>query len=115
MHELLTLYIVEKFIDAFMPAIKEHRVLAWILRIVSVSMTSMAIVTVSILFPEFHKMMALLGSFFSFTVSILFPEICYLKLYGSNLTKRDWAHELIIIFIGSFCGLIGTIWACIPE
>jgi vesicular inhibitory amino acid transporter len=87
----------------------------WIVRIICVTLSSVAILSISIIFPGFHKMMALLGSFFSFTVSVLFPEICYLKLHGSSLTKSETAWEITIICVGATCGLVGTIWACLPE
>jgi vesicular inhibitory amino acid transporter len=60
--------------------------------------------------PGFHSVMALLGSFFSFTVSVVFPEACYLMLFHGSLSKRAIVIELLIAIFGIICGLLGTIW-----
>jgi vesicular inhibitory amino acid transporter len=55
-------------------------------------------------------MMALLGSFFSFTVSVIFPEVCYLVLYGKDISVFQYAIEVVIALLGVFFALIGTVW-----
>jgi vesicular inhibitory amino acid transporter len=60
-------------------------------------------------------MMALLGSFFSFTVSVVFPTCCYMILYGNSMTASEWILESLIALIGGSCATVGTIWVFLPE
>ncbi|KNC97552.1 uncharacterized protein SPPG_09433 [Spizellomyces punctatus DAOM BR117] len=46
---------------------------------------SILILLTSLLFPQFHRLMGLLGSAFSGTVAIVFPLLCYWKLFGGSL------------------------------
>ena len=55
------------------------------LKAVSRIFVSSLVVFVAINFPEFDRMMGVLGSFFSYIISAVFPCICYLKLYGDML------------------------------
>jgi ABC-type sulfate transport system permease subunit len=60
-------------------------------------------------------MMAFLGSFFSFSVSVVFPELCYLVLYGSTLTLRDFVVEFAIALMGVVFAVSGTLWAILEN
>ena len=84
------------------------------MRICSRTIVSLFILAISIYFPGFHSVMAILGSFFSFTVSVVFPELCFMKLYGESLSFWRKFQEYTVISFGIFFGLLGTIWAFIP-
>ena len=83
-------------------------------RIAFRSSLSLVILIIAIYFPNFDKMMGILGSFFSFTVSIIFPECVFLKLFGKRLTLRRVMFEMLVIAVGLVCMSIGTVWAFLP-
>ncbi|KAJ3088519.1 hypothetical protein HK102_008557, partial [Quaeritorhiza haematococci] len=56
-------------------------------RLISRTLLSTAVLSVSILFPSFHRIMGLLGSSFSFVVSVVFPLCCYVKIFGFGPDK----------------------------
>ncbi|KAI9258924.1 transmembrane amino acid transporter protein-domain-containing protein [Phascolomyces articulosus] len=81
------------------------------LTILSRTTISVFIVTVSFLIPEFEKIMALIGAFFSYMISAILPLLCYLKLFGDAMspTSRLWHHVLVVI---SCClAFFGTLWS----
>jgi solute carrier family 32 (vesicular inhibitory amino acid transporter) len=84
-------------------------------RTIVCAISATIILFVSIKFPGFDSMMALLGSFFSFTVSVIFPESCYLILYGREISKMRYAMEMTILLFGVFFALIGTVWVFLPQ
>ena len=79
-------------------------------RVLICTSTSIAVLLVAIFFPGFHSIMALLGSFFSFSVSVVFPIAVYLKFYGSQLKFIELIFELSLALFGITCGLMGTVW-----
>ena len=79
-------------------------------RILACLLSSIIVLFISIYFPGFHHVMALLGSFFSFMVSVVFPVLVYLVLYGSGLSSLEWLTELMVMALGIVFGLVGTIW-----
>jgi amino acid permease len=83
-------------------------------RLATCALTTVLILGLAIAFPGFHKIMALLGSFFSFTVSVIFPELCYLKLYGKSMSLADLMFERTIAAIGVIFAIFGTVWAFLP-
>jgi vesicular inhibitory amino acid transporter len=86
----------------------------FVFRLICRTLVSLAVLLVAIVFPGFHYVMAILGSFFSFTVSVVFPELCHLKLYGNSLSWRQVLVSKFLIYSGGTLGLIGTIWAFLP-
>ncbi|KAJ3262333.1 hypothetical protein HK103_002774 [Boothiomyces macroporosus] len=79
-------------------------------RLLSITISGGLILFIAVSVPEFHKVMALLGSVFAFTVSVIFPSCCYMSLFGSELTKFEWAVELFITAAGIVMGGMGTVW-----
>ncbi|KAJ3144196.1 hypothetical protein HK101_002774, partial [Irineochytrium annulatum] len=69
-----------------------------------------AVLGVSIGFPEFYRLMGLLGSCFSFTIAIVFPELCWIMVGG----VRPWWERAVswtVVVIGSCFAVGGTIAA----
>ncbi|CAG8588866.1 13783_t:CDS:2, partial [Cetraspora pellucida] len=60
------------------------------LRAVTRILVSSIVVLIAIQFPEFERVMGVLGSFFSFMISAIFPCVCHLKLYGHELSWKEW-------------------------
>ncbi|KAI8915713.1 transmembrane amino acid transporter protein-domain-containing protein [Gorgonomyces haynaldii] len=82
-------------------------------RFIGCTCGSLGVLVISILFPGFQNIMALLGSFFSIVVSITFPEICYLVLFGRDLTFLQKLFEVMMLVISSLLAITGTLWAFI--
>ena len=84
------------------------------LKTISRVLVSTLVVFIAINFPEFDKVMGLLGSFFSYIISAIFPCVCYLKLYGGILKREEYLLNVAIILICSVLSAMGTIWAFMP-
>lgn len=68
----------------------------------------MSTVLVAISLPFFGLLMAFIGSFLGVAVSIHLPCICYLKIYGWRVTKKEVALIVFVLIIGLFAGVLGT-------
>ncbi|KAJ3325087.1 hypothetical protein HDV06_004843 [Boothiomyces sp. JEL0866] len=79
-------------------------------RLLAITFSGGLILFISVSVPEFHKVMALLGSVFAFTVSVVFPSCCYMSLFGQQLSKLEWAVEILITGSGIVMGSLGTAW-----
>lgn len=79
--------------------------------------TNLLQLVVSIAFPDFDSIMALMGSAFCFTICVILPITFYLKIFwGSDEIKLP---EKILCFaliaICTVLGVMGTVYACIPK
>lgn len=83
------------------------------MRILARTVTSLLILTIAIIFPTFHSIMGLLGSFFAVIVCVVFPSLCYLRLYGRTLGVAKLVVEVGIVVLGVVLGAMGTVWAFI--
>lgn len=64
--------------------------------------------------PYFGYVMAVIGSFLTITVSVIFPSLCYLKLYDSEIEKKEKLLNYFIVALGIFCALSGT-WTSVQS
>ncbi|GBB94132.1 hypothetical protein RclHR1_00230010 [Rhizophagus clarus] len=83
--------------------------------IISRTFVSFLIVYTSIAFPEFDRAMSLLGAFFSFLISAIFPILCYLKIFGHQLSNKSLAINIMFLVISTIMAIIGTIWTFFPR
>ncbi|CAB4376666.1 unnamed protein product [Rhizophagus irregularis] len=83
--------------------------------IISRTFVSFLILYTSIIFPEFDRAMSLLGAFFSFLISAIFPILCYLKLFGHQLSNKTLALNIMFLVISTIMAIIGTIWTFFPR
>jgi amino acid permease len=65
-------------------------------------LVSALVLTWAIAIPDFHNVMALLGSLFSFGVSILFPLVCYMRLVRLSWLAW-WGHALMFAASAVLC------------
>ena len=84
------------------------------LKTISRISVSIIVLFIAIRFPEFDKIMGLLGSFFSYIISAIFPCMCHLKLFGGILKWKEYLLNVTIILICSVLSALGTIWAFMP-
>lgn len=72
---------------------------------------------VSIVFPDFDSIMALMGSALCFTICVILPCTFYLKIFwGSDEVKLP--EKILCFFLIGICsalGLLGTVFACLPK
>ncbi|KAJ3155923.1 hypothetical protein HDU89_005483 [Geranomyces variabilis] len=80
-------------------------------RIMLRTCTSLFVLLVSIIFPDFSQLMSLMGSLFAFTVCVVFPCLAYLTLYKRRLSRARYAAELAVMCCGAALGVTGTVWA----
>ncbi|CAG8768763.1 45411_t:CDS:2 [Gigaspora margarita] len=85
------------------------------LRVLTRMLVSTIVVFIAIRFPEFERVMGVLGSFFSFMISAIFPCVCHLKLFGHELSWKEWLFNWVIILICSVLSAFGTTWAIMPN
>ncbi|KAL7752923.1 hypothetical protein RI367_001372 [Sorochytrium milnesiophthora] len=65
-----------------------------LLRIMTKSAVSAAVVVVAIIWPGFDKVMALMGSFFSYIVSGIFPIACYWRIMNMAAERNRVTDEI---------------------
>ncbi|KAJ8663757.1 hypothetical protein O0I10_000030 [Lichtheimia ornata] len=82
-----------------------------ILTFIGKAMVSVMIVALAYYIPGFEKIMALLGSFFSYVISGIIPILCYLRFFGDTLTGPEKFWNWVLIIISSFMALTGTMWS----
>lgn len=78
-------------------------------------LTIVIMVIVSIIFPDFDSIMALMGSALCFTICVVLPCLFYLKIYGDEITWTEKVCNWVLILICGGCAVVGTVWAVIPK
>jgi len=101
--------IYEPLVECFSEGVRE------IIRLSGRTFISFLVVFVSIVFPEFHQVLCLLGSLFSMIICVIFPCMCYSVLYKGRLSQTERIINKTIIIVSSIIALIGTVWAFIPN
>ncbi|KAJ3276493.1 hypothetical protein HK104_003660 [Borealophlyctis nickersoniae] len=84
------------------------------LRLLSRTLTTLLVLFIAILFPSFHRTMAIIGSAFSFTIAVAFPTLCYLRLFKDSLTAWERVGGWMIVVGGVVCAVVGTVGAVVP-
>lgn len=64
--------------------------------------------------PYFGYVMAVIGSFLTLTVSVIFPSLCYLKLYDTEIERKEKLLNYFIVALGVFCAVTGT-WTSVQS
>ncbi|KAJ5169135.1 Vacuolar amino acid transporter 1 [Penicillium canariense] len=73
------------------------------------------IVVLAVVFPSFDRIMAFLGSFLCFTICIIFPIAFYLKIFGSEISRRERILDWFLLITSSILAAVGTVWAFLPR
>lgn len=69
------------------------------------------IVCIAIIFPNFHSVMAIMGSAMCTTIAIILPLLFYLKIFEGRISRRERAIDWSLITVCSGIAIIGTVWA----
>lgn len=81
----------------------------WMLRVMTRTVLCIAVVFTAIIFPEFHRLMGVLGSFFSITVSIIAPIVFFLRLFGHEVSTSKKCMYWTLIILSGAMAIAGTI------
>lgn len=73
------------------------------------------IVFISIVFPSFDRIMALMGSLLCFTICIILPLSFHLKIFGKEISLGETILDWILVIISSVMAITGTAWAFLPT
>ncbi|KAL1995323.1 hypothetical protein VTN49DRAFT_1510 [Thermomyces lanuginosus] len=73
------------------------------------------IVFISIIFPEFDRIMALMGSALCFTICIILPIAFYLKIFGREIPLGERVLDWVLLILSSIMAIVGTVWAFLPT
>ncbi|KAI9598404.1 transmembrane amino acid transporter protein-domain-containing protein [Syncephalis fuscata] len=73
------------------------------------SALSTLVCLIAVVFPGFHRVMSLVGSFNAFTVCVIFPILCHWKIFGRRGAWRTM--DTVLLVLSTFCAVTGTIWS----
>lgn len=73
--------------------------------------TTALFVYLAIVFPDFDRIMALLGSFLCFTICVILPMTFYLKIFGNEVPAWERTMCYILIAISIVLASLGTVWS----
>ncbi|ORX60676.1 hypothetical protein DM01DRAFT_1317329 [Hesseltinella vesiculosa] len=88
---------------------EDHSWLEPLVSVIGKSTASATIVFLAYVFPEFHRLMGLLGAFFSFVISGIFPLTCHFYLFGSTMTRMEKLMDGTLLAIAVMLCIIGTL------
>jgi vesicular inhibitory amino acid transporter len=74
----------------------------------------LAFVVVAIIFPDFDKVIAVVGSMLCVTICMILPLAFYIKLYDGRLSKTELIVDYFLLVVFSVVAILGTVWCIIP-
>jgi vesicular inhibitory amino acid transporter len=89
----------------------------WLQSFVKTGLSALAL-GISVLFPKFEAILALLGTLFSSSVSIVFPAACFIKMYGSGEDakgKLEIGVAWLVLLFGLGVASAGTVVSVIEA
>lgn len=78
------------------------------------TLVSVLTLMIAIVFPGFHRVMALLGSLGSLTVSVVLPLAFYLKLFWTEISGIRKCVDVALLIVSSVMAVMGTVWSFLP-
>jgi len=64
--------------------------------------------SLAVFVPSFASICAFLGAFCSFVISAIFPILCYIKIYGKDLSRGVYIGNCVILVINCILCILGT-------
>ncbi|KAF4545233.1 Amino acid transporter [Lasiodiplodia theobromae] len=86
-----------------------------ILKITIRLFTTAVFVIIAIVFPEFDRIMTLLGSVACFSVCLILPLAFHLKLFGDRIGRWEYWGNWALLVLSAIMAIISTIFACLPK
>ncbi|KAG1150768.1 hypothetical protein G6F37_002029 [Rhizopus arrhizus] len=78
-------------------------------KFICILLTTLTMVLLVWLIPNFDRVISLLGAFFSFFISGIFPLLCHIKLFRHTMSRWELALNLILLTVASLMAITGTI------
>ena len=81
-------------------------------------MTNVVELGISVLFPDFDSIMALMGSALCFTICVIMPISFYLKIFsleGKEIGRVERGICYVLIVVCAILGVVGTVFAVLPK
>ena len=98
-------------VDLDLPAVRKHHEMVYsVMRLLLRATIATLAFLVGVLYPNFNGLLALIGTFFSFTVSAIFPCLVYLRLFQGELRIWERALNWAVVVFSGFMVLVGLIW-----
>eukprot|EP00898_Chlorokybus_atmophyticus_P002793 jgi/Chlat1/3514/Chrsp23S03706 len=63
--------------------------------------------------PFFGIVMSLIGACLTLCVSVIFPSMCYLAIFGDQVSTREKIVNYLVVIIGIMCAVSGTYTGCV--
>ena len=73
---------------------------------------------ISVLFPDFDSIMALMGSALCFSICVIMPVTFYLKIFsneGKEIGRVERMVDYTVLLISAVLGVVGTVFALLPK
>jgi vesicular inhibitory amino acid transporter len=89
------------------PYLTSERAVAMSSSVIKLVLTFSAL-AVSIVFPSFSFLCAVVGMICTMTVSVIFPAAAHLQMFGPRLSLWEKFLDWVFVLVGIFMGVIGT-------
>lgn len=86
-----------------------------ILKITIRLFTTAVFVIIAIVFPEFDRIMTLLGAVACFSVCLILPLAFHLKLFGDKIGRWEYWGNWALLVLSAIMAVVSTIFACLPK
>jgi len=67
-------------------------------------------VLIAIVFPEFDRIMAFLGSGMCIAICVILPICYYFKILGHEINMGERVLCWFLLVLGTICAIVGTVW-----
>ena len=67
-------------------------------------------VLIAIVFPDFDRIMAFLGSGMCIAICVILPICYYFKILGHEITMAERLLCWVLLVLGTTCAVVGTAW-----
>jgi len=71
-------------------------------------------VVIAIVFPDFDRIMAFLGSGLCISICVILPICYYFKILGHEIGPVERAFCWVLLVGATVCAVVGTVWAYFP-
>ena len=72
-------------------------------------------VLIAIAFPDFDRIIAFLGSGMCIAICVILPICYYFKILGHEIRLAERVFCWILLIVGGFCAVVGTVWTYLPP
>jgi solute carrier family 32 (vesicular inhibitory amino acid transporter) len=96
---------IEEIVAPILPSDRAMDLTASVIKLVLI-VTSLA---VAMFVPSFSFICALVGLICTMAVSVIFPAAAHLQLFGEKLSNTEIVLDWVLIFVGGFVAVVGTI------